>query len=555
MCLAATASVHAQAIPTQRPGTVGTGNLMLPVLAVYNSQYSDFKGEGSQHPWSPFGRGFTPLGGYVYQRGSALVLVNDGGYEVTFRKSGDAYVSDFQRNGDLTRILQRGSGYDVVYPDSSVVAYGHVHAGRAHFTSSRDADGRVRASMSWTTGTPRAFTNEHGWTTSFSVNERRLVSEVRFPQGVRYQFEYSDRDELTRVAIGKTEVAALRYDAGGDLIEFRDARGRSIFFAYSKGNELTGIGDGTTNKLMSYKGNVITTDTNRGSVVPFERETFRSYGNAILLMRHAWGPSSATGKSIDVLSLERDSNANVRSVTDYLKQTTKFSRNSVGLVTSVKHPTGTKDEFRYDEKNRVKSHATLLPSGGLIGTATFAYDSAGREVSQDVQDAKGRTVGSWRVERRSGEIVTTKARTSFFSYNPSGPKGEVVGVSGPMFVHSRTIDSRGLPTKIVNNGVQIDIVPILNTDGSTKITAISGNFSRVIEIDSTGSKVSETFGDVKGAFVQSVSGVFNDSALTPSSSVTFETVVGDLSVGRFAESKSSTTNGTTTTQRSCGLIP
>jgi hypothetical protein len=528
---------------------------MLPVLAVYNSQYPEFNGVDRKRPWSPFGRGFTPIGGYVYQRGASLVLVNDSGYEVTFYKTGDRYASEYLKNGDLSRIVVAKSGYDVMYPDSSVVSYNHVHEGRAYFTARRDADGRVTSSMTWSTGTPQTFTNQHGWATSFSINGKRLVSEVRFPQGARYQFTYSNNDELVGVATGKTKVATLRYDERGDLIEFRDARGESIFFAYSNRNELTGLGDGTTNQRFTYKGNVVTTDTLGGSSTPFERDTFQPYGKSLLLMKHAWGPSRGTGASLDILSLERDSGANVKSVTDYLKQTTRYSRNSFGLVTSVSYPNGTKDEIRYDDKNRVTQRATLLPSGGPLGTVTFGYDTAGREISQDIQDHQGQVVGTWRIDRKKGEIVTTKTRTTLFSYNPNGPKGEVVGVRGPMFTTSTTLDSRGLPSRIVTNGVATDIVPVLNMDGSAKISVTSGKFSRVIEIDSTGSKVSETFGDSRGVFVQTVSGVFNDSSLSPSSSVNLETVIGNLRFGSYSESKTETTHGTTTTQLTCGLIP
>lgn len=549
------ASALAQAIAPQRPGTSGTGNLMLPLYAVYNSQYPDFKGAGSVRPWSPFGRGFTPIGGYIYQRGQTLVVVGNDGEETPFVQTGKTYSSVLKSNGDVTQIIPLSVGYNVVYPDSRIATFGHVHDKRAYFTSAKDPDGRIVSSMTWSTGIPQTFTDQRGWVTTFMANGKRLVSQIRLPQGLSYQFTYSPKDELTLVTAGRTPIASLRYDDQGNLVEFRDRQGRSYFYAYSADNRLSGMGDGLVNSSITYRGDVVTTDRIEGSRGSFERTTYKTYNGSPMVMKQEWGPTRMSGNTITLLSLQRDSNGNLSSVTDHLNRTTRFSFDPNGLATAISHPDGRKVNFGYDQSNRVASQAALLPSGGMLGTVKYSYDSKGRQTSEATQDSNAKVVGSWQVQRDGNKITMTRNRSTVFKYNPSGPKGEIVGVKGPMFESSTTLDKYGLPTSVTSNGVKTDIIPVMNQDGSSKVTLSSGGLSKVVEIDASGTKRTETFGDANGRFVQTLATHYNTSTLSPSYSVTSQIVAGDLNFGEHVSSESTTTATGVSTTFSRGLQP
>ena len=521
----------AQAFPTQRPGTTGVGNMRLRVFAVYNSQFTG-NTAGATRPRSPFGRGFTPIGGYIYQRGPTVVYVDDTGFETLFNKVGATFVSEHRVRGDLTEIVPLPAGYRVVDEDDNSQTYDHIFGGRAYLTSVRDAEQRVLTQLTWRNGIPIRVGGSKGGETSFTSDSRGLITAIRTSEGLAYQLSYSANEELLEVKAGNTTFLTLEYDGQGNVTQVKDVQGNSTLYEYEVGGRLKAARDESSYTKLTYTNNSVTTETHDPNGVFFSKTSFQPLGALLLPTREEQGFNEAARGGITTLSTQRDPSGNISSVSSAMGQVTSFVRDRNGLPLKVTFPDKSSVKVVRDgnNKSRITRVIRKSPSGELISTTETLWDKH-KVLSSRTVDSKNRTLGTSTISRNGRERVQKTTEATFYTYSPRGPKGIVTGQVSSGGEHSITFDSYGLPTSFKSDGVAVSIAARLNTDGSSSTILSSSVFGETREQNFFGTAAQQVIGNPSGTFIARSSSEVTARALSGSSSFASEAISGDARAG------------------------
>ena len=194
---------------------------------------------------------------------------------------------------------------------------------------------------------------------------------------------FNHANELSKVIHGyETSLAApesFSYDAAGDRTSRTDGDGDRTTYTYdAEGNrtsETDELGDITTWTYDSTH-DVMTTTTPKGETTTIERD---SHGNATKISRPA--PESTT----QTTKYTYDSHGDLTSVEDPLKRTWKYEYDTEGDRTSEIDPEGDKRTWTYNEDSQEVS--TVAPRGNASGaeaakyTTTVARDAQGRPLT------------------------------------------------------------------------------------------------------------------------------------------------------------------------------
>ncbi len=446
------------------------------MFAVYNSQFTG-NTAGAVRPRSPFGRGFTPIGGYIYQRGATVVYVDDTGFETSYDKVGATFLSEHRVRGDLSEIIPLPAGYRVIDEDDNSQTYDHLFDGRAYLTSVRDAEQRVLAQLTWRNGIPIRIGDSAGGETSFTSDSRGLITGIRSPEGLAYQLSYSPNEELLEVKAGKTTFLTLDYDAQGNVTQIKDVQGDSTSYEYERGGRLIATRDDSSFTMYTYTINSIATETSDANGVFFSKRSFQPVSALLLPIKEERGFNEAARGGITTFATQRDPNGNISSVSSAMGQTTSFVRDRNGLPTKVVFPDKSSVEVVRDRNNksRIIRVTRRSPSGGVISTTHTLWDKH-KVLSSRTVDSKNRTLGTTTISRNGKERVQKTTEATFYTYSPRGPKGIVTGQVSSGGEHSLTFDSLGLPTSFTSDGVAVSIAARLNTDGSSSAVLSSSVF-------------------------------------------------------------------------------
>ena len=523
---------QAQSFPLQRPGTVGLGNVRLSVFAVYNSQFTENSAAGAVRPRSPFGKGFTPIGGYIYSRGQGIVYVDDSGFETAFTNNGNSFRSEHRVRGDLTEIVKLPNGYRVIDEGDNSKTYEHIYEGRAYLTSVRDAEQRLLAMVTWRNGIPLSVRATGGGETIFSADSRGLITGVRAPEGLSYQLTYSPNDELVEVKAGSTKYLTLGYDSEGNVREITDVQGEQTFFEYERGGRLKMARGVSATTTYTYDITSITAETTDANGVFFAKRSFKPVGKLLLPISEERGYNAAALGGIKTFSIQRDSNGNVTSMSDEMGGVTSFSRDVDGLSTKIvfSDKSAVKIERDKGNKSRITSMTKLAPTGATLSTTVTSWDKF-RVLSTSTTDSKNRPLAASTITRNGNSRSLATREATYYTYSPKGPKGIVTGQVSYKGSNSINFDAYGLPTSYTSDGVTVSIAARLNRDGSTSTVLSSSVFGETRQSNFLGTSAEQTMGNPTGTFLTRNSSEGTFRALSGSSVYSSVTTSGSARAG------------------------
>ncbi|MEA1673572.1 RHS repeat-associated core domain-containing protein [Nitrospirillum sp. BR 11163] len=225
-------------------------------------------------------------------------------------------------------------------------------------------------------------------------------------------------------------LVSYTYDAAGDLVEARDARGNAWHYRYDN--------------------HLLVEETRRGGL------RFQFVWDDVALGRRArcidtWGVHLSGEAGLYRARMAYDVQAHTTVVTTGRGAVTRYRWNSLGLVEEEVNPVGGVTRRRYDEAGRLV--AVIGPDGGAL---RFTYDSLGRLGNQSapdgaitalayVQDAGHADLTSPFLGHLA-QVVRADGAVEQFTYDRRGNLASYINPLGSATRYTR--DTRGLPLAI-----------------------------------------------------------------------------------------------------------
>ena len=445
---------------------------------------------------------------------------------------GQQVALDYDSSGLLVRATHQPSGKSLAFSydaarrltslqasDGRVVGFGYSAGDvTSAVLESVTSPGGAITRFEWS-GTGQAaqvsqITNPDGTlvvTNTYDTATSRVTTQA-FPGGSGASFEYNDTTGVTTVTSQPSAArVTFQADAQGRLTTMKDPLGNSGTFAYDANGMLTSaVTPGGTQATQTHdaNGNVLST-TFGGATSSWTYDDLNRVTTATDqlggMTKYAYTGSSHEPSQVT------DANGGVTKFTvvnglllvrtDPDQNTTTFSYDSVGNLTSTTSPQGGVTTFVHDTAGNLTQQSA--PSGRTI---TFGYDADGLLVSQ--ADAAGNTssyqyspaglllratdqtgastVNAFDSNGRLTSVTDTLDRTTALGYDPDGNLTSVTDVAGN--VTTASYDSLGRLTEATGpTGVQMSST--YDADGNTLTTTGPSGTSRY-SYDARGNVVS-----------------------------------------------------------------
>lgn len=272
----------------------------------------------------------------------------------------------------------RGNLVTVTAPDNTTTQFGYDDVGKV--TSITDPRGKITSFAHDSKGNVAAITTPAGSRTTLEYDARAHLRKIVEPRGnvagaipddFDTTFTYDEAGHRLTSTNPLGNETAWAYDAVGNVVTARDAKGRATTFGYDAMNRLTTVtSPDQTQTKYSYDGrsNVIErTDANN-------HITTYSYDAASRMTKlirpggktwtYAYDPNGNVSTIVD---------ANGNATTDAFDGTTVFKYDDINRLIKVDYSDSTPDvSYAYDALN----NRTSMTDGS--GTETYAYDTLGR---------------------------------------------------------------------------------------------------------------------------------------------------------------------------------
>ncbi len=266
--------------------------------------------------------------------------------------------------------------------------------------------------------------NEYG-------QDGRLIATID-AEGNRteYSHDVEGREEVITDRLGNKELYI--YDDHGNILEKTDANGKKISYTYDEyGNAITfkDAKGNITKTEYDARGNVIAVTDAMGHEIrteydsnnkPVKVTTVDSY--SILIGYNDLGYMTSTADvNGSTRDYTRDSDGNIRSISDEIGTVINAEYNAQGQVISSTDSAGNKTEYTYDEKGNRISETTIIRTeqGETEKTIRYIYNNAGEVTS--VIDADGnQTVLERNKNGRLTSAIDAEGRTTGYEYDRLG---------------------------------------------------------------------------------------------------------------------------------------
>jgi len=215
-------------------------------------------------------------------------------------------------------------------------------------------------------GTPAAFTNGLGLTTTYERDALGNLTALITPMGHKGSFSYQAGTRwVTATTDPNGHTARYTYDGKGNLLTTTDATGRTTTYAYHDNGLVKSVADPsghTTTFGYDANGYLLSSADPLGRKYAY---TYDDRGNVLTVKR----PNGAT------TTFQYDDLDRLASVTDANGNTTGYAYDKAGRLTDVTDAAGGKTHFDYDGYGR------LIARTNALGHAwTYEYDAKGRQV-------------------------------------------------------------------------------------------------------------------------------------------------------------------------------
>ena len=347
---------------------------------------------------------------YAYTNDLLVDSKNEGGAELRFaydRAGTIASVTD--TDGHVLRLKYDRDGRPLSIDGDPAKSAGFSYDGAGRIASMRtgdgrtityryDAGGRLASVDDSAAGTARYTYDAAGELASIDAGDGANLTiskggtersaTLQLPGGSTASYRFDGAGRLTHLSSSET-AADYSYDASGKLTTERDADGKTTRFDYDAAGRPTVVDGGSRRITVAYKddgssvadmtfgagpsppkvsigydarGRVVSRTADGGNTANYSytpQGQLASITDPRGTMRYVYGASG----SLDRIELK---------IGD-ASSSTVFHYDARGRIDSVTHDDGTKDAYRWDDRDRVAEHVDAL------GIATrFDYDGAGR---------------------------------------------------------------------------------------------------------------------------------------------------------------------------------
>jgi RHS repeat-associated protein len=228
---------------------------------------------------------------------------------------------------------------------------------------------------------------------------------VKDPRNLMTTYTYTMNGKLSSVKESDGSAATFSYDSVGNLKRKEDGRGNATSFDYDEMNRLTDkrFSDGKFNVRFNYDepssangmGALTSVDDMNGKTIfsydtmgrlvkksqPIDGKTYSNeyeYDQAGNIVKVKDPSDSATVYSVDglgrITQVKHDTKGVIAAVADY-------RYNPVGTIANISFFNGTKADYAYDRRDRIKTLKVLDPKGTILVQQDLGYDAVGNRIS------------------------------------------------------------------------------------------------------------------------------------------------------------------------------
>jgi RHS repeat-associated protein len=341
--------------------------------------------------------------------------------------------------------------------------------------------------MSQTTGNTGGGAGAGGLTTTFTRDERGLVTSQTDPDGNTTQIENDEagrpvvqvapamltQDGLGDPAVMASPVTTTGYDTFGDEADESDAEGKVITTSYDADGRETAV----TNP--SY--------TPPGSTKPVNGTTKTAYNNL--------GEETSTTDPLgNVTTMSYDQLGDLTSKTDPGGGVSTYTYDPAGEQTSVTDPTGARTQATYDGFGELVTSTDIVRQNTSAAyTTSYNYDDAGN-LTSEISPTGVRVSGTYNALGQQVSATDGAGNIASFTYNLDGDLAKTTLPDGTAAVTSFDLAERPVSQSYLNPaGTVLRTESVgYNGDGDpTSETDFLGNTSTAT-YDAIGLRTSQT---------------------------------------------------------------
>ncbi|HEV3071617.1 MAG TPA: DUF6531 domain-containing protein [Solirubrobacteraceae bacterium] len=243
-------------------------------------------------------------------------------------------------------------------------------------------------------------------------------------------YEYNKLEELTEEVDALERKTKMEYDPAGNMKKLLDPMGRSVTYGYDSGNRITELSY-STGKPATVKYEY-TSDGYVKKMVDGTGETLNTYDTLDRLSESKDGNGDITGYEYNLvneptkitypnkekITRNYDEGGRLESITDWLKNTTKFSYDANSNETGIAFPSGTEkneDKYTFNEADQM-TEAKFVKGATTLGSLVYTRDNDGQLKKTVATELPGEKETEYEYDANNR---LTKAGSTPYEYDPA----------------------------------------------------------------------------------------------------------------------------------------
>lgn len=411
----------------------------------------------------------------IYDNQNRLIRITDtSGVETSFVYGANGEIAKIDAAGEYQIDLLYDSNNrltQIVYPDNESYRFSYTSGfaitdrqGQTTKFEYFDAGGQItarinpdgsRMNINAANASGGSITNYAGKATSFSWDNRRILTAQTDPLGNRTTYSYTPDHKIETVTDPLGNKTKFYYDSRGNRTTVEDALGNKTHYVYNKKNELTAVVDALGRRTWyayDESGNLTTVTNASGRVMTY---SYDASGELTGTIDYA---GAAT-------SYDYDDNGRLVSATNALNHTVAYEYDNLGRRIAETNASGYRTQYEYDLHGHIVK--VIHPNGSV---ETMEYTG---ELLMSRTDALGRTV-SYEYDNlgRLKKVTDPLGGSTQYTYDAMGNQTSITDATGKST--RKTYDAKNRLTGVTFPGNQKESYAYDANDRLTVKTEVSG---------------------------------------------------------------------------------